>query len=99
MEVPLAENWALVTRACARGARILLNAAPAAPIPGLALAALDWLVVNETEALILAGRLGTAGGDPEPAGRPLAHALGIDRKSGAKGKRESTRVDPGGSLT
>lgn len=77
MEVPLAENWALVTRACARGARILLNAAPAAPIPGLALAALDWLVVNETEALVLAGRLGTAGDDPETAGRTLAHALGI----------------------
>jgi ribokinase len=77
MEVPLTENWALVTRACARGARVLLNAAPAAPIPGLALAALDWLVVNETEALILARRLGTEGTDAETAGRTLAHALGI----------------------
>ena len=77
MEVPLAENWALVTRACARGARILLNAAPAAPIPGLALAALDWLVVNETEAVALGGRLGTGGLDAEVAGRTLAHALGI----------------------
>ncbi len=77
MEVPLAENWALVTRACARGARTLLNAAPAAPIPGLALAALDWLVVNENEALVLARRLGTEGSDAESAGRTLAHALGI----------------------
>ncbi len=77
MEVPLAENWALVTRACARGARVLLNAAPAAPIPGLALAALDWLVVNETEVVALAARLGTDGRDPELAGRTLAHALGI----------------------
>lgn len=77
MEVPLTENWALVTRACARGARVLLNAAPAAPIPGLALAALDWLVVNETEALVLARRLGTEGSDAESAGRTLAHALGI----------------------
>lgn len=77
MEVPLAENWALVTRACARGARILLNAAPAAPIPGLALAALDWLVVNENEAVALAARLGTGGLDAEASGRTLAHALGI----------------------
>lgn len=77
MEVPLAENWALITRACARGARILLNAAPAAPIPGLALAALDWLVVNENEAVALAARLGTGGLDAEAAGRTLAQALGI----------------------
>lgn len=77
MEVPPAENWALVTRACARGARILLNAAPAAPIPGLALAALDWLVVNEAEALVLAGRLGTGGLDAVSAGRVLSNALGI----------------------
>lgn len=77
MEVPPAENWALVTRACARGARILLNAAPAAPIPGLALAALDWLVVNEAEALVLASRLGTGGLDAESAGRMLSGALGI----------------------
>lgn len=77
MEVPLAENWALVTRACARGARILLNAAPAAPVPGLALAALDWLVVNENEAVALAARLGTGGLDAEASGRTLAHALGI----------------------
>lgn len=77
MEVPPAENWALIARACARGARVLLNAAPAGPIPGLALAALDWLVVNETESLTLASRLGTGGLDAEGAGRVLSHALGI----------------------
>ena len=77
MEVPHGENWALIARACARGARVLLNAAPAAPIPGLALAALDWLVVNEAEALVLAGRLGTGGLDAQSAGRVLSQALGI----------------------
>ena len=33
MEVPLEENWTLVRRAKGRGARVLLNVAPAAPVP------------------------------------------------------------------
>ena len=61
MEVWPAQNWALVARASARGARILLNAAPAGPIPGIALAALDWLIVNETEAVAVAAGSGSGG--------------------------------------
>ena len=56
MEVWPAQNWALVARAASRGARVLLNAAPAGPIPGIALAALNWLIVNETEAVAQRGR-------------------------------------------
>ncbi|HTO84553.1 MAG TPA: ribokinase [Methylomirabilota bacterium] len=74
MEVPLAENWRLVDRAKARGARVLLNCAPAAAVPPASLARLDWLVVNETEAEILAGRLGLAAADPRAAGRAIATA-------------------------
>lgn len=55
-EVPIAQNLALAGRAAARGARVILNAAPAHPLP-----AEDWrgvlslLVVNETELESLAG--------------------------------------------
>jgi ribokinase len=58
MEVPAAETEALVHRARARGARIILNLAPAAPLAEDALRALDILVVNETEAAWLAAHLG-----------------------------------------
>ena len=57
MEVPVAETAALIARARAGGARIVLNLAPAAPLPEDALRALDLLVVNETEAAWLAADL------------------------------------------
>ena len=76
MEVPLVENWRLVDRAKARGARVLLNCAPAAAVPPASLAKLDWLVVNETEAEILAGRLGHTAAEPRAAGRAIAAAAG-----------------------
>ena len=58
MEVPPAETAALIHRAKARGARIILNLAPAAPLPETALRAIDLLVVNETEAEWLGAHLG-----------------------------------------
>ena len=56
MEVPPAETASLVARARARGARTVLNLAPAGPLPGDALRALDLLVANEHEAAWLAAR-------------------------------------------
>ena len=58
MEVPAAENAALIARARASGTRIILNLAPASALPEDALRALDVLVVNETEGAWLAGHLG-----------------------------------------
>jgi ribokinase len=58
MEVPADETSALIGRAHASGARIVLNLAPAAPLPEEALRKLDILVVNETESAWLAGHLG-----------------------------------------
>jgi ribokinase len=58
MEVPAEENAALIARARANGARIILNLAPAAPISESALRALDILIVNETESAILTAVLG-----------------------------------------
>jgi ribokinase len=71
--VPATETAVLIARARGRGARILLNLAPAAALPRDALAALDLLIANEHEAAWLAGRLGcgaTATG--------LHRSLGID---------------------
>jgi len=71
MEVTHAENWNLVERAKARGARVMLNCAPAAKVPRAALAALDWLVVNETEAELVATSLSL------PSAKAIAEAIGI----------------------
>jgi ribokinase len=72
MEVPAAENAALIHRARARGARVVLNLAPAAALPMTALHALDVLVANEHEAAWLAARLGCGAG-----AAALHRALGI----------------------
>jgi ribokinase len=60
MEVPAAENAALIVRAQAGGARVVLNLAPASPLDAAALRAVDVLVVNETEGEWLAEHLGCA---------------------------------------
>jgi ribokinase len=54
LEVPLAEICALARRAAARGARVVLNAAPAARLPAELLDDVAVLIVNETEAQALA---------------------------------------------
>ncbi len=54
LEVPLAEITSLASRAHARGARVVLNAAPAGLLPSALLHNLDVLIVNETEASALA---------------------------------------------
>lgn len=77
MEVPVSENWALARRARARGARVLLNAGPAQPLPAEALASLDWLVANEIEIARIAGAAGHHQEDPRAAGAALAKATGI----------------------
>jgi ribokinase len=73
MEVPAAETAALIHRARARGARIILNLAPAAALEATALRALNLLTVNETEAAWLGAHLG-CGTDAAA----LHGALGVD---------------------
>ena len=60
MEVPAAETAALIVRARAAGARVVLNLAPAAALPEAALRAVDVLVVNETEGAWLAVAISAA---------------------------------------
>ncbi|GAC1343342.1 MAG: ribokinase [Acetobacteraceae bacterium] len=82
MEVPAAETAALIGRARARGARTVLNLAPALPIEPAALREVDVLVVNEHEAAWLAAQLGTGA-----AAAALHRALGptVVRTLGAAG--------------
>ncbi len=68
MEVPATENWALIRRARAAGARTVLNLAPAAPIDPALIAEIDVLVANEGEAAAL-------GADPASLARRLRQAL------------------------
>ena len=60
-ETDAGEVEALIHRARGRGARIILNLAPAGPIATDALKALDLLVLNEDEAAWLGKHLGSAG--------------------------------------
>ena len=76
METAPAENWALVRRAHARGAKVLLNVAPAAPVPADVLDLIDLLVVNEGEALAVARHVGIAATHPVDAARSLAGTTG-----------------------
>jgi ribokinase len=62
MEVPAEETAALIHRARAKSARVVLNLAPAGPLPKAALKEVDVLVVNETESAWLAAHLGCADG-------------------------------------
>ncbi|MGH6961470.1 MAG: ribokinase, partial [Dongiaceae bacterium] len=77
MEVPLAENWRLVQRAKRRGGRVMLNCAPAAEVPRATLAALDWLVVNEGEAQLLARSLSLTATDARSAGAAIVRTVGV----------------------
>lgn len=67
LEVPIPETLALARRARAAGARVILNAAPAAPVPAGGLSAVDILVLNEIEAAMLGG-----GAEAAAAARRLA---------------------------
>jgi ribokinase len=69
-EVRPEATFALLERAQARGARTILNLAPAGPAAAPVLDALDYLVVNEVEGRMAAG--GAGGADVTAFARELA---------------------------
>ncbi|NQW08711.1 MAG: ribokinase [Alphaproteobacteria bacterium] len=91
MEIPPAETERALIAAKAWGARTVLNLAPAGDISDQALVAVDVLVVNEIEAIALAGEAGT----PLGLARNLAdrHAVVCVVTVGAQG---AVAVEPGG---
>jgi ribokinase len=93
MECDPAETAALIGRARGRGARTVLNLAPAFPLDPAALRALSLLLVNEHEAAWLAGQLG---GAADAAG--LRRALGdvdVVRTLGERGAEWSAAEGEG----
>lgn len=64
-ETPIAEVEAAASSARRRGARVMLNAAPAGPISSTLIGALDYLCVNENEARIVGAALGVKAEEPE----------------------------------
>lgn len=78
LEVPADANWAAAAKAKARGARVILNAAPAAAIPDHVMSLLDMLVVNEFEVASLAGALEFGADTPLRCGEWLAQRYEID---------------------
>ena len=76
LEVDTTETAALIARARASGARIILNAAPVIPLPETVLAAVDVLIVNHLEATMLAKNLGTPTPDAILAAGRLTRRLG-----------------------
>ena len=77
MEVPPAENWALMEIAKTAGAKVLLNLAPAHPVPAYALKNVDVLVVNRTEMATLASSLDLDTYKPSGTARILARRYGM----------------------
>ena len=79
MEVSAEENWTLLQRAKARGARTILNLAPAALLDEEAVEAIkrstDFLIVNETEAATLASGLFGQKATAEENARAIANRL------------------------
>jgi len=70
LEVPLGEVAALAARAHRRGARVVLNAAPAIRLPARLLDVVDVLVVNEGEARTLVRELDDDSGTAGEASKP-----------------------------
>lgn len=87
MEVPAEEVAALVRRAKARGARVVLNLAPPGELALDTLRALDLLVVNEHEAAVLSARLGCGDG---PAALRAALAVDVVVTRGEAGAEAAT---------
>lgn len=77
MEVPAAENWSVINRAKQAGARVVLNLAPAQPVPAEVLANIDIMVVNRSEAAALAETLGLDGDQPMHLGAVLARRYNV----------------------
>lgn len=74
LEVTPAETFAVLARARKLGATTILNASPARALPREVLSTVDYLIVNEIEALQVAQGLGIASSDPVVIARELSQS-------------------------
>jgi ribokinase len=93
-EVAPAATFALLERAARRGARTILNLAPAAPLAAAVLDALDVLAVNQIEAAMATGSRSDPN-EPQALARALAtrHALTCVVTLGGAGAIACTPAD------
>lgn len=82
LEIPLAAVQAAAGGARSGGATVILDPAPAAPLPRDLLALADWVTPNETELLVLAGE------PASPARVGAEDATGLARRLQAQGARQ-----------
>jgi ribokinase len=75
-EIPDRETFAAIALGKSRGARVILNSAPAGPVPAETLASLDILIVNEHEAQVVAQAVGLDSCEPEAAVRAIHERFG-----------------------
>lgn len=85
------ENETLIRRARGRGARVILNLAPAGPLATDTLHALDLIVLNEDEAAWLAAHLGCAAG---AEALHVALGIGVVLTLGSGGAEAATSNGP-----
>lgn len=74
LEVTPKETFSVLARAHEKGCVTILNASPAGQIPKEALPHIDYLIVNEIEALQLAKGVGIADTDPRIIARKISDA-------------------------
>ena len=96
LEVPIAAVQAAIDRAVAAHVPVLMNPAPAAPLPDSMWAQIDILVLNETEATAYAGIPVTDPNSAAEAGAQL-RARGPDRVLVTLGAQGVVVVDGGGA--
>lgn len=96
LEIPMDAVVAAAQRARRAGVPVLLNPAPAAPLPDALWAAVDLLVVNETEAAMLSGVAVGGAADAARAGAAL-RARGPGRVLVTLGAAGVAVVDDAGS--
>jgi ribokinase len=76
-EVPDHELVNAIGYAHAKGARVILNAAPAGPVPPELLLALDTLIMNAHEAIVVGQSLGLSAREPEAIAQEIDARHGV----------------------
>ena len=98
MEVPTEANCRIIQRAKQRGARVILNLAPAAPFPEELISSLDLLIVNEIEARMMANHNNLDARSSKAAAKAIAETYSVTTivSLGAQG---ASAVSPDGEWT
>lgn len=98
LEIPVATVTAAARRATEAGARVVLNPAPAAPLPPELLGLIDIATPNETELSILTGMSTDTTSDVVLAGERLLE-MGVGEVVATIGSKGAVHIDRSGSTS